>query len=212
MPRLIVTPGDRYGRLSIVNECERHTTASGRTCRMFTCRCDCGSEVKVKLERLRSGHTRSCGCVNRELGRLQFTTHGKSSHPLFMVWSNMKRRCLSKAATRFYRYGARGISVCKEWSDSFEVFYEWAIAHGWKPTLEIDRKNNDDHYKPSNCRFVTTKVNSRNTSRNVTMTLGGETLCIGEWSERIGVKYHTLYGRRHLGWSDERALTTPVGV
>lgn len=74
----------------------------------------------------------------------------------------MKQRCCDSACKSFEHYGARGITVCEEWANDFAAFYEWARSNGWEPGLEIDRINNDEGYLPTNCRFVTRQINSRN--------------------------------------------------
>jgi hypothetical protein len=83
--------------------------------------------------------------------------------PLYSVWEDMRRRCRNPKIKYFYRYGGRGIKICREWDD-FKTFHDWAIAHGYKKGLNLDRKNNDGDYTPKNCRFVDDVVNSRNRS------------------------------------------------
>lgn len=95
-------------------------------------------------------------------------THGMSRHipggrhPLYACWTAMIQRCTNKRCKACKNYGKRGVCVCLEWAESFETFMKWANEHGWAPGLQIDRKNNDWHYEPGNCRFVTPKVNSNN--------------------------------------------------
>lgn len=74
----------------------------------------------------------------------------------------MKKRCTNKKCRRYKDYGGRGIKICNEWVNDFKAFHDWATTHGWESGLEIDRQNNDGHYEPGNCRFVTPKVNSQN--------------------------------------------------
>ena len=66
--KLIVNQGDKYGRLTIIEEVEPHITPSGQKQRMILCSCDCGTSepFEVTLNNLRSGHTTSCGCVRKE--------------------------------------------------------------------------------------------------------------------------------------------------
>jgi hypothetical protein len=74
----------------------------------------------------------------------------------------MKDRCYNKNNKSYKNYGGRRIKVYYEWKDNFINFYNWAIENGWEKGLQIDRKNNDGNYYPSNCRFVTPLVNMRN--------------------------------------------------
>jgi hypothetical protein len=76
---------------------------------------------------------------------------------LYMCWANMKDRCTNRKD-----WGGRGIKVCEEWIEDFPAFVDWALANGWEPGLEIDRKNNNGNYTPRNCRWVTEAVQANN--------------------------------------------------
>lgn len=86
-----------------------------------------------------------------------------SKSVLYPVWQNMKSRCLNPNTESYSNYGARGITICDEWSDSFEVFEKWAILNGYNKNLTIDRINNDGNYDPFNCRWVSRTIQARNT-------------------------------------------------
>jgi hypothetical protein len=152
--------GKKYGMLEIMAEVNPHIKAGGQIERKMFCKCDCGQYASIKLGQLRIGHTKSCGCRER-------MTHGLTNHPLMDTWYNMKQRCYYPKSTFYKRYGERGIKVCDEWKNSFISFYNWAIKNGWSKELKIDRIENDGNYEPSNCQFVTNKVNCRNTSRTL---------------------------------------------
>jgi hypothetical protein len=101
--------------------------------------------------------------IKRQTGkRCIFYKHGLIDHPLYNVWKNMKQRCFNPKASEYKNYGARGITICKSWLNDSGRFVRWGLAHGWKPGLLIDREDNDDDYRPGNCRFVTPKVSSNN--------------------------------------------------
>lgn len=95
--------------------------------------------------------------------------HGLASrgkmHPLYRLLKNLEARCYYPSATHFQYYGGRGISVHDEWRTSPAQFVAWAEANGWRPGLEIDRKDNNGHYEPNNCVFITHRANSQKTSR-----------------------------------------------
>ena len=116
--------------------------------------------------------------------------HGGYNTRLYHIWQNMKSRC-NTPSTKFYEYyGGRGIKVCDEWNDSFDVFRKWAISHGYKDTLTIDRVNSDGDYCPENCRWATRKEQAATRrSRKATKyyTYEGETLTAKEWSARLGI-------------------------
>lgn len=131
--------------------------------------------------------------------------HGLYKSRLYNIWKHMKSRCNNPKDAKYHNYGGRGILVCKEWDD-FIPFYEWAISNGYRDDLEIDRTNNDGNYCPSNCRWVTRKVQCNNFSRNHLITYNGETHTMQEWSELLGVNKSTMSTRAWRGWSDEEIL------
>lgn len=120
---------------------------------------------------MRKGITRSCGCLHDEAARMRRTSHGKSGTRLYAIWKAMNRRCSNPSDKNYNRYGGRGISVCDEWCDDFQAFYEWAIANGYDETAPvgectIDRIDNDKGYAPGNCRWVDLKTQQNNKSNN----------------------------------------------
>lgn len=88
--------------------------------------------------------------------------HGLRHHPLYQIWAGIKQRCYNKNSQYHHNYGGRGIAVCPEWVNAPKAFIEWCEANGYKNGLDIDRVNNDLGYSPENCRFVSRKVNNRN--------------------------------------------------
>lgn len=78
-------------------------------------------------------------------------------------FGGMISRCYKKEKHNFKDYGGRGISICEEWRNDFNNFYNWAINNGFEQHLQIDRIDNDGNYSPENCRWVTKEQNSINT-------------------------------------------------
>ena len=157
--------GQKFGRLTVV---QREGTSSNG-CATWRCRCECGNEVVVTGGNLRSGNTTSCGCFFKEMvasnNTKSKTTHGKTNTRLHTIWSDMKQRCGNPKDHFYYIYGGRGISVCDEWKNDFQAFYDWAIHNGYRDDLTIDRKNNDQGYCPDNCRWATWKEQANNKRR-----------------------------------------------
>ena len=123
----------------------------------------------------------------------------------------MKARCYYKKDSRYMDYGGRGITVCKEWLDSFQAFYDWAMANGYADDLTIDRIDVDGNYEPSNCRWATRKQQGNNKRSNVLITYGEETHTLAEWAEKVGIKRTTLVSRLFVNhWDIEKALFQPV--
>ena len=91
------------------------------------------------------------------------TVHGKSHSRLYRIWNSMKQRCSNPNAISYKYYGEKGITVCEEWRDSFQAFYEWAISNGYAENLTIDRIKNNENYCPKNCRWATNKEQQNHT-------------------------------------------------
>ena len=129
---------------------------------------------------------------------------------LYSIWINIKTRCYNSNTTNYKRYGGRGITMCDEWKDNFQTFYDWAMSHGYSDDLTIDRIDNNGNYEPSNCRWVDMKKQTRNNSRNHIVKLNGIERPLIEWTEIYKINYKTVRDRLKRGWNYEKALTEPV--
>ena len=150
--------GIKFGRLTVQNK--NGNDKKGYA--LWLCLCECGNYATVRSDKLKSKNTSSCGCLMVERFSDKKTTHGKSYHRLYGVWRGIKQRCYYDKHVNYKNYGGRGIDVCSEWKDSFEVFYNWSIDNGYKKGLEIDRIDNYKGYSPVNCRYVTKEENNNN--------------------------------------------------
>ncbi len=178
---------------------------------MWECLCDCGNKKNVSTGHLTHGDTQSCGCFHKEKLSLASATHGESKSRLYKIWAGIKSRCYDKQSRSYRKYGQRGITVCQEWCDSYESFKAWAMANGYTDELTLDRKDNDGNYCPENCRWATQKEQQNNRRNNRLLTYNGETLTASQWNERLGFTRGTVSQRLNkLGWSVEKALTTPI--
>lgn len=137
---------------------------------------------------------------------------GKTKLPEYRVWFAMKRRCEGKNSTGYYKYGARGIKVFPEWSESFESWFAY-MGPRPSPKHSIDRfPDTNGDYRPGNVRWATAKQQSRNRRSNLLLTFNGKTQCVIEWVEEIGLTFGVLHNRLEMGWTVERALTQPRGL
>lgn len=174
-----LSKGDRFGRLIIIKETNPKIYKSGKA-RVFTCKCDCGNTKDVKLSLLRSGETKSCGCLNKELvskrAKSLFTTHGLSYNDngnqtkLYRAWRGMKTRCYNESHHKYKNYGGKGIKVCDEWLNSYKAFHKWSFENGYyeqdknteyKDLLSLDRKESNKDYSPENCQWITVSENTK---------------------------------------------------
>lgn len=195
--------GQSFNRLTVIGFSH---TARGH--RFWNCRCQCGSEAVVSTGELRSGGTKSCGCLIRETCGKMNKTHGLSATVEHAIWRGMLSRCYNQNRRAYPDYGGRGIVVCQRWH-VFENFLA-DIGERPSPNHSIDRLNNDGNYEPANCVWATRPEQMRNTRSNRLLTFGGKTMCLTQWANETGIPYKTLHARLASGWSDEKAVTTPL--
>ena len=174
----------KYNRLTVINVYTK-TRPNGKKAKFAWCKCDCGNEKELNLSRVRTGVTKSCGCLSREKTTERNTTHGMRKHPAYDTYNGMMSRCYNKNKQSYRHYGNRGIKVCKQWHD-IEVFLKWCDNNGFKKEYQLDRIDNNQGYSPENCRFVTPTINLRNTRRNV--IVGGFSL--KEYLDNLGEKHN----------------------
>lgn len=198
--------GQTFGRLTVLRKIRKNN------CIFWRCQCQCGKKTTVRGKDLRSLKTRSCGCYQREITSRISRKHGdsgKNGSKLYLVWQSMKYRCSNKNDKGYKHYGGRGIKLCKQWHD-YRAFKKWALAHGYREDLQIDRINNDGNYTPKNCQWVPHKQNMRNTRRTRWETIKGKTKSLAEWCEIYDVSYKTVHARLERGWDLLDALTRPL--
>jgi hypothetical protein len=140
----------------------------------------------------------------------QNTTHGMSDTRLHEIWMGMCSRCKNTSSIASQLYGARGISVCEEWSRDFVSFYKWATNNGYADDLTIERIDVNGNYEPANCTWATKAQQTRNKRDTVHVTFKGETHCLAEWSSITGVPASTIKWRIVHGWALEDALFAPT--
>lgn len=181
-----------FGRLAVTSKKE---LIKGRV--YWICRCICGNTCTISATSLRSGRTRSCGCLSRK--------HGLSSNPAYKSYSAMISRCYKKTNNRYKNYGGRGITVCDRWKESFSNFLE---DIGERPYgTSLGRINNDDNYYKENCRWESYIEQANNKSNSAFLTAFGKTMTINKWAKECGIKRACLSWRLKSGWSLEEALT-----
>ena len=100
-------------------------------------------------------------------------THKRTCpYRIYRIWQKMKVRggnhCPSFQRDRHAKYYAH-VVICDEWS-SFENFYRWAMTHGYREELTLDRIDWRRGYCRENCRWATyheQRHNRRDYKKNV---------------------------------------------
>lgn len=171
--------------------------------------CDCGNEKVSRLYDVKSGKINSCGCIRKkqlaERNKAN-SKHGYFGTPTYNSWSGIIERCYNPNSGNYKMYGAKGITMCQRWRESFENFLE---DMGDRPKgCTIDRINVYGNYEPENCRWANPKTQARNRSNNIRLAYDEKNLTLAEWSEITGIRSDTISNRiKKLGWSIEDALT-----
>lgn len=143
----------------------------------WNCKCKCGKETIVYSDKLKTGHTKSCGCLKRQKTIERNYRHGLYGTRLYSIWHDMNTRCYYEKTKCYKYYGGRGITICDEWKNNFVNFYNWAINNGYKDNLSIDRIDVNGNYEPSNCRWATMQeqqLNKRNSKKYKEIFESGE--------------------------------------
>ena len=209
--------GYRSGRLVVVAESEKR----GRH-RRWDCLCDCGKTTTTLDFSLRAGSSKSCGCIAAEKSKARWATpsaerealraklsrsstnasHRLSKHPAYRSWADMKSRCTVSSHKWFPSYGARGITVCQEWLDSFEAFWN-DMGETWFPKAQLGRKNNDGPYCKNNCEWETAKQQQNNKSNNVFIDTPMGRVTLARAAEIYGISSGCLSYRLSAGYTGE---------
>jgi hypothetical protein len=203
MRKLIDLTGQIFGRLKVTSRAENRNARP-----TWHCDCECGNSCIARGGDLRSGRHRSCGCLQMDAA----TRHGHSSYtgppsPTYKTWIGMIQRCTNQAAPHYDTYGGRGITVCEKWRN----FIQFLKDMGERPEgLTLDRKNTNGNYEPDNCQWSTRKEQGRNRRSNRMIEYKGETHCISEWADILGISHELIRSRLKIGWSFEDAVETPV--
>ncbi len=200
--------GMRFGRLLVLSVYDRR--GGGKPIR-WNCRCDCGVEKFIEAAPLRDGRTLSCGCHSLEIFVKRNTLHGHAGRgekrsKIYQCWNAMLERCGNPKNIFYRNYGGRGIKVCDSWKENFVNFLN-DMGAAWKPKLEIDRIDNDGNYEPRNCRWITHTQQNRNKRTNVMIFFNGETRCLKDWCQKLGLEYQTTRQRLIAGLSPAKAFS-----
>lgn len=193
----------RFGKLTAI----KFIKSNDKGTTIWLCKCDCGNEIEVSYNNLKSGNTKSCGCWHEK--------HNDTNSRLYKCWQGMKARCEYVKDANYYNYGGRGIIVCKDWQNSYTSFRNWALQNGYSNDLTIDRIDVNGNYEPSNCRWVSMDIQQNNRRDNVYVEYNGEKLTLRQlskkYTEQKGITYKTLWYRFSVAkWDLDKCINTPL--
>jgi hypothetical protein len=198
MPKTIIVHFlETFGRLHILREVERGKAGQRRA----ECICDCGNVVTVTVNNLRMGGSTSCHPnKHRRKKPPTVVTHPAERRALLSII----QRCCNPNHKAYDRYGGRGITVCKEWKNSFDSFFSY-VGPRPSPVHSIDRwPDNDGNYEPGNVRWANRSEQNRNKRDNVWIDHKGERRLLIEVAEEAGIPYYIAMQRRDAKWPDEK--------
>jgi hypothetical protein len=208
--RLVVTGrGQNYKRLVMTKTGPKHKNGEVR----WDCACDCGGVTLATTYNLRTGHTQSCGCINRErssaVARATHATHSLTGSSEYQSWSAMRTRCFNPRAKDYERYGGRGITICDRWN-SFENFLG-DMGERPSPQHTLDRIDVNGNYESGNCRWATPLEQANNRYDNIILTIDGVDLTLRNAVRRAGSVISISQARKRIrkGWPHSEAVSTP---
>lgn len=173
--------------------------------RFALCRCECGTRKSVRIDHLKSGKTRSCGCLRSEVTSRLKTKHGMYGTKEYRTWCYIKDRC--KNPSNQY-YGGRGIGICQKWDESFEAFYD-DVGPCPDENMTIDRIDVNGDYEPGNVKWSTWSEQQQNKTDTEYIAIEGVSLTPRQWCELSGVKFSNYRSRVRRGWDKVKALSVP---
>lgn len=203
MTKAIINPNDKFNRLTAIEF--SHIGKNYQQHWLF--KCDCGTVFITRVDGVKNGRTKSCGCLHIEslVGHPKYPKDTQGS-PEYATWRHINARCKNPNNKSYKGYGGRGITVCSRWDD----FLLFLADMGTRPdNHSIDRIDNNGNYTPDNCRWATNHQQARNKRNNVNITWDGRTQCLSDWANELGMSKATI-SQRLDKWGVERTMTQPL--
>lgn len=192
MPKAIDLSGQKFNMLTILNLVRLDKNGF----KIWLCKCDCGNEKELYGQTVKSGRTKSCGCLTR---------HGMTGTRIYNIWLGMKERCYYEKNARYSDYGGRGIKVCDRWLEQYKGFPNFLQDMGdCGDELTLDRIDTNGNYTPENCRWADLSTQAYN-QRIAQTNTSGKT---GVWATDVkdGVRWVAMIqhenNRIYLGTYD----------
>ena len=199
---------EKFWKLTALWESERR--AVWKTFLLFEkMQCECWNIVRVRRDRLKSWHTKSCWCIT-------LSRNWESGTRFFNIYRCIVKRCTNPKHSSFFLYGWKGIK-CEWWSyeDFKRDMYDSYVEHCekfWEKQTSIDRLDNSKNYNKENCRWATWKEQNNNQSRSVKYYWHWKELWLSQiYDLAKPVVSRTVYYTRvrQQWWDIDRALNTP---
>lgn len=200
--------GNVYGRLTVLSFDGTNKRGS-----QWNCLCNCGNTLVVSVTNLKSGNTKSCGCLKIETTSRVMTKHSMSGTSEYHSWYDMKRRCLDPRNDHYNDYAGRGISVHKDFVDSFSLWYE---EIGVKPLdgerWSVGRIDNNGWYTYDNIRWELDTTQARNHSKQINNTSGvvgvhkNKNCWVAQWETLVGKKKQKSFSCNKYGEDEAKTL------
>ncbi len=149
----------------------------------------CNDEWRIPHSRAKTNKTGRCRkCYQTKHNQCK---RGSITHE-YSTWQGMKKRCYDINDKYYMDYGGRGITVCNEWKNNFQSFYN---NMGKKPKgLTIERIDNDGNYEPTNCKWATQQeqIHNKRKRKGTQSKYRGVSYRISGWRSRIGINGKTI--------------------
>lgn len=173
--------GQTFGRLTVIGISHRSNKKI-----FWNCKCLCGNKAFVAGNKLKSGWTQSCGCLQKERAGKAAHKHGLRKSRFYGIWKGMLKRCYDPRDTNYHNYGGRGITVCEDWKNSIEFFDNWCNNSEYSEGLTLDRIEVNGNYEPDNCQWATMREQANNKQNTVYVYVNGVQHTVSD--------IHRLYG------------------
>lgn len=192
--------GKKFHRLTVIKKLERK---SKNRQSYWLCSCECGNKTEVRGDGLRSGKTKSCGCLQKEIVTKMKTLHGMSGTKTYTIWENMISRTTNPNNKYYHNYGGRGISV----EDAWKIFSNFLADMGECPKgLLLERKDNEQGYSRENCIWADWETQANNRRTNTYLVHNGKRLTLSQWAKELGINRNTIGVRLFKGMPTEKIL------
>lgn len=196
--------GRQFGRLKVIRPA-KPLKYRGKNLSRWYCLCECGAYHIVRGHQIRSGRTKSCGCLAKQVRLTANYRHGLEQHPSYCSWNHMMNRCKYVTNDNYKHYGGRGIQIeDPRWLDVTNFVADMGVRPAG---TSLDRIDNEKGYCKENCRWATPKQQARNKRTSAYLTFEGKTQTKADWAEELGVSIDYIKHRIKKGWSLEEIIT-----